>query len=217
MNDNWIGKAIGGYGQNFSQADFGSNFPQQASSDGFDWANAMMGAGMGLSVADAFGSSTGGAPTAVIPMSPEGTELQKTLMEQTRKQYQGKLMPMNMMSIYMGRAKRSAQSQQRADQASMGGFGMNRTQSGTGLTGLLASASNRIEGAVAPTRWRNENRRTDVLNALRGFENIRNIEKQTPILRAQQDYASTGIGLINNARRGQALGDVARLAAFLGS
>ncbi len=175
----------------------------------------VMGAGMGMSAMQAFGGgATGYAPQFAIPLSPEGKKLQKTLFEKTKEQYKTGLMPANLASIYMGRVKRQEAKEHRMAR----GFLTSMTggvRTGTDVKALLTEGGRRMTGLTAPTQWRMGAKEEEFRNALTMLQNIRNIEKQTPLLRAQAQMYKTLQGAGQRAAQGQALGDIAQMAAYM--
>ncbi len=175
----------------------------------------MMGAGMGLSAMQAFGGgATGFAPQFDIPLSKEGVKLQKTLFEKTKEQYKEGLMPENLASIYMGRIKR----QEGAKFRQARGFLTSMTggvRTGRDISSLVGVAGERMAGLTRPAEWKAAQREEEFRNALTMFQNIKNIEKQTPILRAQAQMYKTLSGAGRRAAQGQALGGMAQMGAYM--
>jgi hypothetical protein len=183
-----------------------------ASAGGGALFSGMMGAGMGLSAMQAFGGSgSGTAPTFAIPLSPGGKKLEKTLYETTKKQYQQGLMPANLASIYVGKIKRQegrTRRQTRGFLTSMAGG----VRSGRDVRALLTEGNRRLGSSTNVARWRMGQKEEEFRNALAMMENIRNIEKQTPLLRAQASMYKNLQGAGRRAAQGQALGDIAQMA-----
>lgn len=176
----------------------------------------MMGAGMGMSAMQAFGGggATGYAPQFAIPLSAEGKKAQKTLFEKTKEQYQTGLMPENLASIYVGRIKKQEAKEHKMARGlltSMAGG----VRTGTDVKALLTEGTRRMGGLTAPTQWRMGAKEEEFRNALTMLQNIRNIEKQTPLLRAQAQMYKTLTGQGQRAAQGQALGDIAQMAAMM--
>jgi hypothetical protein len=172
----------------------------------------MMTAGMGMGLAQAFGgSSQGSAPTTKITLSPEGKKLEKNLYSKVREQYETGLMPENLASIYVGKIKRKeaqTHKQARGFLTSMQG------KSGGDVRALLTEGGRRREGLTEPTRWRMAQKAEEFRNALRSMETMRNIERQTPLLRAQAAMYKSLQSKGRKAAQGQALGDLAIWSAL---
>lgn len=190
--------------------------PAAGAAGGTTLFNTMMLAGMGMSALQAFGGggATGAAPQFAIPLSPEGKKLQKTLFEKTKEQYQTGLMPENLASIYIGKVKRQEAKEHKMARGfltSMAGG----VRTGTDVKALLTEGGRRMGGLTAPTQWRMGAKEEEFRNALAMLQNIRNIEKQTPLLRAQAQMYKTLTSQGQRAAQGQALGDIAQMAAMM--
>lgn len=173
----------------------------------------MSGAGMGMGAAQAFSSSGGFAPTFKVNLSPEGQKLQKTLYETTKKQYETGLLPANLASIYIGGIKRQAGEGRRMIRGMLASGKKIRT--GRDIGAAITGAKETMEGQVAPAQWKKGFRENEFRSALASMQNIRNIELQTPVLKAQTAFTKGLTGQMRSAAQGQALGDIARWLAMV--
>jgi hypothetical protein len=67
---------------------------------------------------------------------------------------------------------------------------------------------------AAPEIWEAGFIQDEFRKGMSGLENIRNIELQTPLLKAGGAYTKMGLGQLRGARQGQALGDFAQWLAL---
>ncbi len=175
----------------------------------------LMAAGAGLSLAQSFGGGgqqTGYAPSEEIKLSPEGEKLEKALFGVIKTQYQTGLMPENLASVYIGKIKRAVAPSARIPRGVLAG---GKVRTGRQMGQVLGEAGERVEGEVAPTKWKTEQRREEMRNAITNLMNIMNIERQVPLLKAQSQMAQTGISQYQRAIQGQALGGAAQMGAML--
>jgi len=229
-----IGAATGGLGGMFGMFGGGAStqIPTAAelisgtamkATNPMNWGNIAMAGGMGLSAMQAFagGGATGFAPTTEMKLSPEGEELQKSLFGLAKEQYTSGLMPQNLASIYVGKVK---QAEEKTHQAARGYLtsmvgapteGGAPIRTGTQVGALLSESQRRMGGLTTPEETRMGLKEEEFRNALIMLENIRDIEKQTPLLRAQSAMYKTLMNQSQRATQGQALGDVARYAAMM--
>lgn len=170
-------------------------------------------AGMGLGLAQAFGgTSQGAAPTAEIKLSPEGEKLEKALFGKIKTQYETGLMPKNLASIYIGKIKRQVAPSARIPRGVLSG---DRVRTGRQVGQIVGEAGQRMEGEVAPAKFMAAKRQEEMISAITNLQNIMNIERQVPILKAQAGFTGGLLSRMGGAAKGQALGDVAQYLAML--
>lgn len=167
--------------------------------------------GMGMGLAQAF-TSQGAAPTAEIKLSPEGEKLEKALFGQIKTQYETGLLPENLASIYIGKIKRAVAPSARIPRGVLSG---GKVRGGRQVAGILGEAGERVEGLAAPAKWQAAQRQEEMMSAITNLQNIMNIERQVPILKAQAGFTGSLLSRMGGAAKGQALGDVAQYAAML--
>jgi len=174
-------------------------------------------AGMGLGLMQAFGGrgSTGSAFQTRVNLSPEGQRLEKKTYETIKKQYEEGVMPANIASVYIGRIKGEEGKRARVGRGLLSQAAARRVGTGGGVKAALTESGARMEGLAAPTTWQVSQKEEEFRNALVNLQNLRNIELQTPLLRARGQFAEAGFQQMRGAAQGQALGDVAQWLAML--
>ena len=204
-----IGGAVGGIGG------FLGGGGAAAGGGGGGMFGAMNLAGMGMGLAQAFGKdATGASVMQKIPLSEEGKALQQTLEADTFKRLSGANLAepyiKNYRSIQKGILKRQA-----GRAGDIGGqVGTQRVRTGRGLGGILAAAGSRVESSAAPDIWEAGFIRDEFTKGFAGLENIRNIDLQTGLLKAQSGYTKAALSQLKGAQQGQALGDFAEFLAL---
>lgn len=205
---NWLNQFLMGGGQGANA--YGGLFGQGGNFNMFQTASTI---GMGLGAAQAF-SSSGFAPSAKVPLSPEGARLEKTYFETAKKQYETGLMPANLASIFIGGIKRKEGQRHRAARGLLSGLAGADVRTGQGVRAALTEGGSRMEGLTAPAQWRTGAREQEFRSGLTNLSNIRNLQLQTPLLKAQAGFAGSMIERMRGARQGQALGDISRYLAM---
>ena len=173
--------------------------------------------GMGMNAIQAMGGSSGGgfAPQFEVPLSPEGEKLKTSLYEKTKKQWEEGLLPENLASIYMGKVKREEAKTRRASRGMLTSMAGGRTRGGMGIMATLTESERMMQGATGPAEWKVGQREEELRNAMAMMQNIRNIEMQTPLLRAQAQMYKDIMSQGRRATQGQALGNMAQWAAMM--
>ena len=220
-----IGGALGGLGLFGSAAAGGKAATTGLLGAGgkFGLGQAVMAGGMGLSLMQAFsgGTSTGGAPSTDIPLSPRAKELQKSVWKKTKEDWEmaeaGQI-PANMAAPFIFKMRQEEELRHKETEKVLLGAGARRTGRAMGsniLSAAILAGGQRMEGLTAPAQWRAETRRERFINSVNQLANMMNIEAQAPILHAQSRAARSGYAQMQSAQRGQALGDVARMAGMM--
>lgn len=174
-----------------------------------------LGAATGLGLLGAFsGSSSGGVgPSAKIELTPGGKELEKSLFESIK----ADVLPKNMAADIIGKAFKSFGTQQRAVRqgaSAIAGRGATEGVSGraiTAVTGDIAEQAGIRAGGQAELF---EAEQGQARGHLANLQNFMNLQNQTPVLRAQAQFASQEQQQLQGARRGAAIGLIPQLAGL---
>lgn len=206
-----IGMALGAL--SMMPAAFGGATTAAAATGGGLGLGTALGAGLGLLGAFSGSSSGGFAPSSKIELTPAGKELETSLYESIK----ADVMPKNMASDIISRAYKSLGTRQREVRkgvSTIAGRGATEGVSGkavTAVTGDVADqAGIRAGGGAELFEAERESERRHFSN----LQNFMNLQRQTPILRAQADLYGEEQEQREGARRGGALGLTASLAGM---
>ena len=166
------------------------------------------------------GTSTGAALSTDIPLSPRAKKLQESVWAKTKEHWEvaeaGQI-PANMAAPFIFKMRQEEEQRHKETEKIMVGAGARRTGRAMGsnvLSAAILAGGQRMEGLVAPAQWRAETRKEQFINSVNQLANMMNIEAQAPILHAQSRAARSGYAQMQSAQRGQAIGDIARMAGM---
>ena len=165
-------------------------------------------AGAGLGAAGS--TSSGFAPTAKIELTPQGKELEKGLFESIKSD----LFPENLAARYIGQAKETEQKRQKVSDKLFSRTIGDDVRSGGTAQAIIAEMSSRLRGGRQGVRRVGEAKRGFAENRITNMMNFMNLQRQTPVLRAQAELISQEQEQLSGARQGAALGSIAQLLAL---
>jgi hypothetical protein len=186
------------------------------------WGNMAMLGGMGLSLAQTFGSKAipgGYAPSEKIPLTPRAKKLETALFTETKKEMERAelgLLPPNMAVPIIGRMRVAAE--EAAGQAGKmisRGAARDEARGGGLVAGSLAAVGSEMEGTIGLERTRADMVREQYINAINRATNIYAGEMQVPMMRTRSAYYQAGAQQFQQAQQGQALGDIARMVGLM--
>lgn len=174
---------------------------------------ALLGGSLGSTLGStAFGgeTSSGFAPTAKIELTPEAKALEKQLFESIKND----LFPENLAARYIGQAKETEQKRRRVSDKLFSRTIGDDVRSGGTAQAIIAEMSSRLRGGRQGVRRVGEARRGFAENRITNMQNFINLQRQTPLLRAQAALIDQEQEQLSGARQGAALGSIAQLLAL---
>ncbi len=155
-------------------------------------------------------TSSGFAPTAKIELTPEAKALEKQIFESIKND----LFPENLAARYIGQAKETEQKRRKVSDKLFNRTIGDDVRSGGTAQAIIAEMSSRLRGGRQGEGRVGEARRGFAENRITNMQNFINLQRQTPLLRAQAELISQEQEQASGARQGAALGSIAQLLAL---